>query len=99
MHADNFSMTKNTESNGTVFVECGSQSGRFNISETTFAAIKGLHFNGCGGNIVSNVEIFIIEDTIFQGMQRGRGTALVLNKATNASIAQSYFLSNTISIQ
>ena len=95
-HADNFSMTKNTGGSGTVFVECGSQSGRFNISDITFAAIKGLHFIGCGGNIVSNVEQFIIEDTIFQGMQKGKGTALVLNKVSNTSIGQSYFLSNTI---
>ena len=64
-HADNFSMTKCIEGNGTVFVECGSQSGRFNISETIFATIKGLHFIGCGGNRVSQVEHFIIEDTIF----------------------------------
>ena len=28
-HADNFSMTKVTGGNGTVFVECGSRSGRF----------------------------------------------------------------------
>ena len=32
-HADNFSMTKVTGGNGTVFVECGSRSGRFNISD------------------------------------------------------------------
>ena len=39
-------MKKVIGSNGTVFVECGSQSGRFNIniSETTFAMIKILHF-------------------------------------------------------
>ena len=48
-HADNFSMTKDIGGNGTVFVECGSQSGRFNISVTTFAMIKDLHFIGCGG--------------------------------------------------
>ena len=94
-HADNFSMTKDTGGNGTVFVECVSQSGRFNINGTTFAAIKGLHFIGCGGNRVSDVEQFIIEDTIFEGVE-GRGTALVLSKVTSASIAQSYFLSNTM---
>ena len=77
-HVDNFSMTKDTGSNGTVFVECGSQSRRFSISETTSATIKDLHFIGCGGNRVSQVEQFIVEDTIFQGME-GRGTALALN--------------------
>ena len=35
-------MTKDVGGNGTVFVECGRQSGKFNISEITFAAIKGL---------------------------------------------------------
>ena len=92
-HADNFSMIKVIGGNGTVFLECGSQSGRFNISETTFAMIKDLHFVGCGGNKVSQVEQFIVEDTIFEGVD-GRGTALVLNEVTDASIARSSFLSN-----
>ena len=52
-HAVNLSMTKDIESNRIVFVECGSQSGRFNISETVFANIQSLHFIGCGGNRVS----------------------------------------------
>ena len=72
-HADNFSMTKDIAGNGTVFVECCSQSGRFNISETTFATVKGLHFIGCGGNRVRQVEQFIVEDTIFEGVE-GRGS-------------------------
>ena len=92
-HADNFSMTKVIGGNGTVFIECGSQSGRFNISETTFAMVKDLHFVGCGGNRVSQVEQFIVEDTIFEGVE-DRGTALVLNEVTDASIARSSFLSN-----
>ena len=93
-HADNFSMTKVVGGNyGTVSVECGSQSGRFNISEMTFAAIKDLHFVGCGGNKVSQVKQFIVEDTIFEGVE-GRGTALVLNQVTDASVAKSSFLSN-----
>jgi predicted outer membrane repeat protein len=93
-HADYFSMIKVIGSNGIVFVECGSQSGRFNISETTFAMIKDLHFVGCGGNRVSQVEQFIVEDTIFEGVE-GRGTALVLNEVTAVSIVRSSFLSNT----
>ena len=97
-HADNFSMTKDIGGNGTVFVECGSQSGRFNISEITMATIMGLHFIGCGGNRVSQMEQFIVEDTIFQGVE-GRGTALVLNEVTSASIARSSFLSNTYGIR
>ena len=92
-HADNFSMTKVIGGNGTVFVECGNQFGRFNISETTFAMMKDLHFVGCGGNKISQVEQFIVEDTIFEGVE-GRGTALVLNQVTDASITRSSFLSN-----
>ena len=40
-HAGNFSMTKDLESthNRIIFVECGNQLGRFNISETMFANI------------------------------------------------------------
>ena len=89
-HADNFSMTKDIGGNGTVFVECGSQSGRFNISETTFTMIKDLHFIGCGGNRVSQVEQFIVEDTIFEGME-GRGTALMLNEVTDAIVLQKVY--------
>ena len=92
-HADNFSMIRVIGGNGTVFVECGSESGKFNISETTFATIKDLHFVGCGGNKVSQVEQFTVEDTIFEGVE-GRGTALVLNVVIDASIARSSFLSN-----
>ena len=92
--ADNFSMAKDIGGSGTVFVECDSRSGRFNISETTFATVQGLHFIGCGGNRVSQVEQFIVEDTIFQGVE-GRGTALVLNEVSDATIARSSFLYNT----
>ena len=92
--ADNFSMAKDIGGSGTVFVECDSQSGRFNISETTFATVQCLHFIGCGGNRVSQVEQFIVEDTIFQGVE-GRGTALVLNEVSAASIVRSLFHSNT----
>ena len=82
--------------NGTVFIECSSQLGKFTISETTFATvtIMGLHFIGCGDNRVSQVEQFIVEDTIFEGVE-GRDTALVLNEVTAAGIAASSFLSNT----
>ena len=92
-HADNLSMTKVIGGNGTVFVQCGGLSGRFNISETTFATIKDVHFVGCGNNRISKVKQLIVEDTIFEGVE-GRGTALMLNEVTNATIARSSFLSN-----
>ena len=71
-NADNVSMIKGIEGNRIVFVECDNQSGRFSISEITFATIKDLHFVGCGSNRVSQVEQFIVEDAIFEGME-GRG--------------------------
>ena len=89
-HADNFSMTNDS---GVVFVKCGSQSGRFNISETTISTIKGLHFIGCGGNRVGQVEQLTLEDTIFQGVG-GKGTALVPNEVI-ARVKKSSFLINT----
>ena len=86
-------MAKDIGGNETVFVECGSQLGRFNISETTFATIKGLYFIGRSCNRVRQVEQFMVEDTIFEGME-GRGTALVLNKVMDASITTSIFTSS-----
>ena len=77
-----------------MFVECGSQSGRFNISETAYAAIKGMHFIGCGGNRVSYVGQFVVNDTTFQGVD-GRGAALILKMVDVAGIINSSFLSNT----
>ena len=77
-----------------MFVQCSGLSRRFNISETTFATIKDLHFVGCGNNGVSEVkQLIIVEDTTFEGVE-GRGTALMLNEVTNATIARSSFLSN-----
>ena len=92
-HADYLLMTTVIGGNGNVFVKCGGQSGRFDISETTFTMIKNLHFYGCGGNRVSRAEQFIVEDAIFEGME-GRGTALTLNEVTDAHIENSSFLSN-----
>ena len=66
---------------------------KVHITETTFAMIKDLHLIVCGGNRVSQVEQFIVEDTTFE-VVKGRGTALVLNEVTDASIARSSFLSN-----
>ena len=86
-------MIKDIRGNETVVVDCGGQSGRLNISETTFAINKGLHFIGCGGNQVSKVGQLIVEDTIFHVVE-GRGTALVLNEVYAATIVQCSFLSN-----
>ena len=47
--------------------------------------IKDPHFIGCGCNGASQVEQFIVEDTIFEGVE-GRGTTLVLKEVIDASI-------------
>ena len=94
-HADHFSMAKDIGDNRTVFIVCDHDnlSGLFNISATKFIAIKGLHFIGCGGNRVSQVGQFIVEDTVFQGAE-GRGTVLALNEVNAANITRSSFISN-----
>ena len=93
-HAHNFSMTKDVQDDGTVLVECTGQEGRFDINATTFVEIKGFHFIGCGGNTVTNVSQFILEDAILQGVE-GRGTALILNEVAAAKMVRSSFCLNT----
>ena len=92
--ADNFSMK--SQDSESVMIECMSPNERFIVNETTFAAIKGLHFIGCGGNTVTRVEELVVEDTIFQGVEgEGRGTALVLNEVNFTKIRECSFISNT----
>ena len=79
-------MTKEAQDNESVFIKCMSQSGRFILNETTFALVKGLHFIGCGGNTVTQVKQFILEDTIFHGMEGG-DMALVLNEVADVSLS------------
>ena len=94
--ADNFSMKP--RDNELVTVECKSQSGQFVVYETTFASIKCIHFNGCGGNTVTKAKHLVVNDIIFYGVEgsgEGRGTALVLNEVNFAEIIGSSFISNT----
>ena len=91
--ADNFSMKP--RDNELVTIECKSQSGQFVVYDTTFTSIKCLHFNGCGGNTVTKVKELLVKDSIFQGVEEGRGTALVLNEVNFAEIIRSSFISNT----
>ena len=85
-----------SQDNETVVIECASRSARFAVNKTSFVSIKGLHFIGCGSNIIYSVEDFIVEDTIFQGVEgEGRGTALVLGEVAFAKITKSSFNLNT----
>lgn len=89
----NFSMTKDVQNNESVIVICIGQSGRFNISVTVLTSVRGLHFTGCGSNTVTKVDLFKLEDTIFQSMYGGR--VLELNMVDAAKIVRSSFFSNS----
>ena len=92
-HGHNFSMSKYAKDNETVFVECNSQLGRFDISETTYVSIKSLTFIGCGGNRVSQVTSLIIADSTFQEVLE-KSTVLVINEVNATNIERSQFLNN-----
>ena len=92
--ANNFSMVKEGQGNETVVIECPSESSRFGISDTIFVSVLGLHFVGCGGNRITQVEQLVIKDCIFKGME-GRGTALVLNEVASVEIFNGSFISNS----
>ena len=91
-----FSIKKSQENDSEpVLIQCASQSEKFVINNTMFVSMKDLHFFSCGENMVSTVQELILEDTIFQGVKRGRrGTALVLDHVTTATINGSLFYSN-----
>ena len=91
----NFSMSKYAKDNETVFIECISQLGRFDISETIFASIKGLNFIGCGSNRVSWVTWLMIADSTFQGVENLSKVLVICNVSTT-KIVRSMFLNNTL---
>ena len=80
---------------GDAMIKCTSQSVRFEISNADNATIIGLHFVGCGGNVISQVNQFELQYSTFEGME-GTRTALILNDTTMASIVSCYFLNNTV---
>ena len=94
-HGHNFSMIKYSKDNETVFVECNSQLGRFNISEVTYVSIKSLTFIGCGGNRVFQVTWLTIADSTFQGVE-DKSTVLEINDVNTTNIVRSEFLNNTL---
>ena len=93
---DNFTMAKKSQCDGTVFIKCTSQFGRFDISVSVSATIKDLHFIGCGGNRVSRVTWFTVEDSTFKAVDR-ETNVLVLNEiAGSATIVRSSFMYNQL---
>ena len=94
-HGHNFSMSKYIENDETVFVECTSDLGRFDISKAITFSIKGLHFLGCGSNRVSHVTWLTIADSIFQEVE-DKSSVLVINEVNTANIVRSQFLYNIL---
>ena len=94
-HGHNFSMNKYTKDNETVFVECISRLGRFDISETISVSIKSLNFIGCGSNRVSRVTWLMIADSTFRGV-KDQSTVLEINNVSTTKIVRSMFLNNTL---
>jgi predicted outer membrane repeat protein len=95
--ANNISMiAANVQGDDTAlnFVRCFNQSARFRIQNSTLVWIKGLHFVGCGGNEINQVEHFILEDVTFLRVSSGFGrwsNSLVLHGVANGMIDRSSF--------
>ena len=90
--ANNISISMYTRSEGSVIIRCMDQ-GRFTISGATTVSMWSLHFLGCGGNIVTQVNHFLLQDTIFQGLNGG--TALILHEISMVNIIACSYFNNT----
>ena len=77
--------------NSTAQIKCISYS-HFHFSESQFIYITNLELVGCGGNLVKDVERFVIQNTKFKGVENSR-TALEMIETT-AEIVNSTFASN-----
>jgi predicted outer membrane repeat protein len=96
--ANNISMiAANVQDGDAAFVNCFNQLARFRIRNSTFVWIKGLHFVGCGGNEIIQVECFILENATFRGVSFGRWriSSLVLRGIADGMIVTSSFLLNS----
>ena len=89
---DNISISMYTRSEGSIIIRCRNQ-GRFTISGATTVSMWGLHFLGCEGNIVTQVDYFWLQDITFQGLEGD--TALILHEVSMVNIIASSFFNNT----
>ena len=83
----------NVHGDDTALVSCSNQSGRFSIRNSTFVQIKDLHFIGCGGNEIIQVERFILENATFHGVSWS--SSLVLHRVANGIIVKNSFILNS----
>ena len=87
-NVDNFVMKSE---NSKAQIKCTSNS-HIHFNQSQHIRITNLEFIGCGGNQVTHVEEFVIQDTTFKGKDNS-GTALELIETT-AQIINSTFESN-----
>ena len=78
-------------SNSSVKIKCD-QSSSLSFESIERVFIRNLNFVGCGGNLASNVDEFVIEDTTFEGKGTS-GTSLTLVNTT-AEIRNCTFVNN-----
>jgi predicted outer membrane repeat protein len=78
-----------TDSSATI--ECAS-SGFISFEDIERVYIHNVNFVGCGGNLVKNVDEFILQETTFEGV-RNSGTALTIMNTT-ADIIDCTFVRN-----
>ena len=90
--ANNISITTMEEN---VTVQCRGESVRFEVSSTSIFSLHGLQFIGCGGNSVTQVIQFILQYTIFQGLET-TSTALILNDTSMSYIAFCEYFNNKV---
>ena len=84
---DNFVMKSE---NLTAQIKCTSYS-HFHFNESQFIYITNLELVGCGGNLVKDVEIFVIQNTKFKGVESSTALNMI---ETTAEIINSTFVSN-----
>ena len=92
-HMINFSMTIDGRDDEDAIIQCLSSTANFSVTNVSFITVKGLQFNDCGGNKMSQVERLVFEDTVFQDV-RGEVVALTLRDITEARIIRSSFIDN-----
>ena len=94
---NNFSMIgTSVRYDDTAFVRCFGQLGRFQVRNSTFVWIKGLHFIGCRGNEIVQVKDLVLENATFHGVSLGSwNSSLVLHRVANGEIVKSAFLLNS----
>ena len=89
--ANNISIGARAADGGDIIIRCINQ-GRFMISSATTVSVWGLHFIGCGGNRVTQVNNFLLQDTIFHGLENS--TALTLHEISTVNIIVCSYFNN-----